>query len=143
MSILFPIGIFNDATGGTEDTTIDVPNDGEIVALSWGVAGRGLDSLGDEVVAVFGFSSTSQAITNDSRSIIDLVRVVLNEDGTAANSHIMGINSYRTFSPDGIPVEAGERLHLISILSTGVTAEINLIVYFSFKKTSRASTRRR
>ena len=94
-------------------------------------------------MASLSFASTTPAVTNDSRSIIDVVRASLNVDGTPASAMIMGINKVTSFGSDGIPVEAGERLHLHSFLSTGVTAEINVILYFRFKKTSRASTRRR
>ena len=120
---------------------IDIPEDGEILAISGFVDGSGMDALNDKAVAELSFLSTNQIEVNDARgSILETaVRVAGNTGGFAKGSEHVTLS----FTPgSGIPVSAGERIHMHTFGSTGVTPNGNFMLYLSAGGAKRARRRR-
>ena len=119
---------------------IDVPEDGEIVAI----AGHLHDSTllpGESIRIELSFLSTSALLSNDARGSIHSFAIAigpLNTNGLTTSFANVAMN----FGGDGIPVNAGERIHLNSVIAGTTNGEINYLVYFAFKGGRRATKRR-
>jgi hypothetical protein len=139
-----PIKIFGEGTISSFSSSvanIDVPEDGEILAIMGFVSGKGMDGDGDAIYAELSFLSSHQIETNDARgSILEVAhRVVVGAAGAMQSSENVSIG----FSPgSGIPVNGGERIHLHTFGSTGVTPKGSFLIYLSAGGARRATRRR-
>lgn len=141
MAILTPVTMWSDTiAAGT--ATIDVPENGQIKAVSWSVTLGGMDALSDSYIAHISFASTTQAGVNDARAIISMFCAAQNF--LTSGGGVMS-DKFVSFGGDGIAVAAGERIYLHSQGSAGVSAaNQEIIIYFAFgRPPSRAATRRR
>lgn len=129
------------AAAGDSVVQVDVPNDGEIVGVHGTVAGLGLDADGDFVRAELSFLSTSQLVTNDARGSIFALEIMV----TAATVASVTKTSESVFVnlPDGIPVAAGERLHMHVADAAGVSPSTTFMIYFATRKAPTRRSRRR
>ncbi len=139
-----PIKIAGDGTISVTSNsvvTIDIPEDGEILAISGFVDGQGMDALDDKAVAELSFLSTNQIEVNDARGSI--LEVAIRQGFLTSGGGSVSQGVTLSFGPGwGIPVQGGERIHMHTFGSTGVTPNGNFIIYFSAGGTRR-STRRR
>jgi len=96
----------------------DIQNTGHITALAFNVDADGMDALNDHAKLEVSFMSTNTFTTNDVRGSVAMHGVTLQFLTTGGG---IGSNSL-SISGLSIPVEAGERIHLHSSASAGVTA---------------------
>lgn len=138
-----PIKIAADGTVGiTVDSaaTFDVPEDGWIVGiLAQLVAANMLSNV--VAKAELSFNSTNQLLANDSRGAISEIGVRTGAITTSGASKASE-NFFQSL-PEGIVVNAGERLHLHIESGSSVIATASFIVYFSFSGGGRRAARRR
>jgi len=142
MAELTVIRVFNDgSTTADSVASIDVPEDGDIVGIHGNLAAAGMDAAGDSVEVELSFLSTNQLGTNDARGSL----MALDVRNTVATVAAITNDSLSTFIgiPDGIPVNAGERIHLHRIVSTGASARARFDIYFKTSKVTRRTRRRR
>jgi len=121
---------------GSESANIDVPMGGFLIGLSWAVS-HDSDADADSCQLQLSFRS---AITNvnDDRGIIDEVRTQ-NQLVTSG----VGVNSINKYTPlPDIPIAAGERLFLLSSVTTGITLVVSCMLHFTFDIDKVASRRR-
>lgn len=128
-------------TGSADDiASIDVPEDGFIVGLLMSIIDATLAS-GENVVSEVSFLSTSQNTSNDARGLIGMLSmgvgvVTTSGNGQAAQSLFLNFG-------DGIPVNAGERIHLHTDITGAPSAGLRNALYFSTKGGGRRSAKRR
>ena len=138
-----PIKIFGAGTisVATNDVAaIDIPEDGEILAILGTLNASGMDDA-DRASCELSFLSTNQIQINDARgSILEVsIRSVLSTNGGLIAAESVALS----FSPgSGIPVNAGERIHLHTEGTTGVTPTGMFMIYLSAGRAKRASRRR-
>ena len=139
-----PIKIFGEGTisvFSSDVASIDIPEDGEILSILGFVSGKGMDADGDQAYAELSFLSTHQIESNDARgSILEVAtRMSLGAAGVAKSNESVVIS----FTPgSGIPLNAGERIHLHTFGSTGVTPKATFMLYLSTGGARRARKRR-
>ena len=128
-------------TSADSVVSVDIPEDGDIVGVHGSLAASGMDADADGAQVELSFLSTNQLSTNDARGSI----MALDVRNTAATVAAITMDSLSTYIwlADGIPVNAGERIHLHRIVSTGVTARARFDIYFRTKKVTRRTRRRR
>ena len=121
--------------------SIDIPSNGEIIAVMGYVTVSGFDALDDKGYAELSFLSTNQIAVNDARgSILEVtVRQSFLTSGGGNGSQMVTM----TFpSGYGIPVNGGERIHLHTQGSTGNTPTAAFMIYLSEGGSRRAPRRR-
>jgi hypothetical protein len=123
------IKIVATSTGTADDlTSIDIPEDGEIIAVN-GVIQSPDAALAEGNTVELSFLSVNQMTANDARgSIFNIVGRA--QGGTGVIGY--AVNSNLTL-PKGIPVVAGERIHLHNVMSAAHTCiiQISLIILLS------------
>lgn len=118
---------------GDSAATIDVPDDGTIENVIFTVAAKSLDADGDGAQGELNFGSTNQMTTNDARAVIAHAAVSVGDIQTAENTRSEATVK-QTF-PDGLPVFAGERIHLHwKALGGGVALFTLALITFKFRK---------
>lgn len=128
--------------GATSDSlaTVDIQDDGFIEGVLLNVAPRDADALGDQLAMEISFSSSNTFTNNDVRSSIALIgtrQAFLTSGGGPSNGTI-----FLSFMK-GIPLTAGERIHMHVVASAGVTGECTAYLYTVTDRGSRRTTRRR
>jgi len=121
--------------------SVDIPEDGDIVGVHGNIAASGLDADADGCQVELSFLSTNQLGTNDARGSI-MSMDVRNTAATVASIAQNSLSTYVSFQ-DGIPANAGERIHMHRIVSTGVNARARFDIYFRTTKVTRRTRRRR
>ena len=121
---------------GTADTdasaTIDVPDDGVLLAVEMNINGTGASADGEYILAQISFSSVSQFITNDARGVVSHCGISFDVAGTAANIFNTSAHTSTNLG-DGIKVFGGERLYL-HVASSGVgLSRAHCLLLFNFK----------
>ncbi len=141
---LAPIKIYGLASGSgfvSGVASIDIPEDGEILAVVGHVSASGMDALNDQAIAELSFLSTHQIEQNDSRGSILEVSVMqaflTTGGGNASQTTLLTLNPGW-----GIRVNAGERIHLHTYGSTGVTPKATFMLYLSAGAPRRSQRRR-
>jgi len=126
------------STGSNTDSvaTVDIQDDGFIEALYVDLSAGGMDGLSDQCEAEISFGSSNTFSTNDARASIITVRQVQNF--LTSGGGALGKAAFVSFSR-GIPVNAGERIHMHVQMSTGVTITVHAYLYVA---TTRGVTRR-
>lgn len=137
------IRIAGSGTGAADNdvASIDVPADGELMAVSGTLIAAGA-AADDAATAELSFLSTSQIDVNDARGSILQVRKAtgaVTTSGQTGNSQQISIS----FPGGGIPVAAGERIHMHTAATGGVTPTGIFDMYFSLKGGGRPAMRRR
>jgi len=139
-SIIKVFGTGDISTTTNDVAAIDIPEDGLILGVMGTVSG----AVGDEgeLQAELSFLSTNQFQVNDARASI------MEVNHMAGNLTTSGIPEGSTqiwmSIPDGIPVSAGERIHMHTRASTGNTPTGSFQLYLTFTPgTGRRSQRRR
>jgi len=135
------IQLYGSVTGGTENAlaTVDVPEDGEIVAIDWAV-NADLDADGESLSAEVSFIATNTNNINDARGMISVIRGQISL--TTSGAPVVAINKFVTF-PEALQVSGGERLYLHTVSTAGVNASINAIIHLSTRRPSVRRSRRR
>jgi hypothetical protein len=139
------IRVFGQGTGGStvnDVASIDIPFDGTIQAIHALMLNTNQGS-NIKAQAELSFLSTNQLDTNDSRGTIAQIG---NQTGAVSTSGASkGSESvFLDFSGGGgIPVNAGERLHLHIESGSSVTPNVTFIIYLRQGSTRRRSVRRR
>lgn len=121
--------------------SIDVPEDGEIVAIAGVVYGTGMAD-DDRAMAEISFLSTSQFGVNDARGAIVglVVQVGVVTTSGQAQAQDSGVI---VFGGAGIPVNAGERIHLHTSATTGVIPSATFMLYMTTTGGGRRSRKTR
>ena len=125
------------AATGDDIASIDIPEDGEIIAIN-GVLQSPDATLAEGVTVELSFLSVNQMTANDARgSIFNMVG--RSQGGTGVIGY--AVNSNITL-PKGIPVVAGERIHLHNVMSAAHTAIIQIAIIILLQGGSRRTRRR-
>ena len=120
---------------------IDIPEDGEILAVVGFITASGLDTIADQAIAELSFLSSNQIEINDARGSI--LEVAIRHGGDATGGGLASENVSVVFTPgSGIPVTAGERVHLHTFADTGVTPKGTFLMYLSSGPARRSKRRR-
>lgn len=128
------------STTSNDVASIDMPQDGEIRGVLSHVRGSGI-ATGDRATAEISFLSTNQIGVNDARGSITEISQQTGDITTSGQADASN-SFYQAFDP-GIPVQGGERLHMHTSASTGVTPTGTFMLYITVGGTRRRSTRRR
>lgn len=133
------ISMFAAGTGGTEDgaASIDIPEDGTIVGVKWAVSAD-LDADQEEVAAELSFIQSGQLTTNDSRGIIDLVRIRM-----ALTTSGVSTVSINQFTPMDLSVAGGERLYLNLLATASTVSSVNAMIHLLTRGAAPRRSRRR
>lgn len=142
MAEIQPIQVHGTAAAGatTEDVvSIDIAEDSEIVGIHCRIHAT-LMGTDDTCEAELSFLSSAQFTTNDARGLIGAITVQTSnstaEFGNAQETEFIGL-------PDGIPVSAGERIHMhLRSIGTGVPIG-RFTLYMKQRAASRRARRRR
>lgn len=129
------------ATASDSAANIDVPADGEIVGVLLEVTAQTLDADGDAAGGEVSFGSSSQFTTNDARNALATCNI--RGSNVSANVGVMSSQRvYVEFGGDGVPVSAGERIHLHTRVAGGASSPVvRAILYFKFAGTLRVRRR--
>ncbi len=140
--MIVPIQLHADGMSASANSVvaIDVPEDGEIVAVAAHLHDATITS-GETIMIELSFLSTTQLLSNDARGTIHSLSLAVGPLNTNGQTNSFA-NSSMNFGGDGIPVNAGERIHLNSIIVGTLNSTVNYIIYFQFKGGKRASRRR-
>lgn len=131
-------GTISVATSGV--ACVDIPQEGFIVGILGHVRGSGM-ATGDSAEAEVSFLSTHQFLVNDARGSL-MEMATKTGDITTSGQAQASQTTFMSFL-DGIPVAAGERLHLHTQGSTGVTPTGLFMLYILLGSIRRRSQRRR
>lgn len=134
--------------------SIDVPEDGKILAIHCMLAftAQPAPAIRNNSVtrchSELSFLSSNQLTTNDARGCIAEINCSITELYSEATETggAGGQSSQNTFFPfpDGIPVNAGERLHIHGSVNDGnAPAETSYLIYFDSKGGGRRAPSRR
>lgn len=116
---------------------IDIPEDGEIMAIAGFISDVTI-VLAESIAVEVSFLSVTQLGSNDARGVI--FGMVLSASAAAPVNG--GVNSNMVF-PEGIPVKAGERIHLHTVVTGATNFNTNVILYMSVKGGARRVSARR
>lgn len=140
MSINSIVRITGSSSAGADSiATIDIPQSGFIIGIACILSSPGLPD-NSIVTAELSFGSTNQITVNDSRAVIAQLSMGLatvTTSGTGKADSNLFINL-----PDGIPVAAGERIHLHTTATISATHQATFILYMDLKGTDKRSVRR-
>lgn len=129
----------NASTTTDSMVSIDVPEDGKIVGVHLNLRAPNMEA-GKYAQVELSFLSTSQTSSNDARGVIArtvIATSLLNTNGLASGH---GNEAYSFKS--GLPVNAGERLHLHYGTNTTSTVHSHVVITFEFKGPLRSGRRR-
>lgn len=121
------VKMFASVTVDTDSAaTIDVQDDGVIEGIFADLSSNGMDALDDSADMEISFSSSNSFTTNDARASIMTMRVGQQflTSGGGSNGKAAWISP-----PTGIPVAAGERIHLHLQRTAGVTVIVHAYLY--------------
>lgn len=121
--------------------SIDVPDDGVLLACGIQAHGSLFAADGDGFVAEVSFGSTNSNLANDARQVISSCAIFADLIGAAATMMRSEANTFRTFG-DGVRVSAGERIYL-HITDYGSGVNLHTWVHLYLKLVGEASGRRR
>ncbi len=130
-------------SGGTQNdlAAVDMIQDGAIVAVAAHLLPREVSGSDLAFRAEVSFLSTNQIQQNDARGTIAKIEEALFMD-TQVGSQSQGRSLFLALPAGGIPVNAGERIHLHYSGSTGADAEITFDLYLDLKGSTRRAGRR-
>ena len=121
--------------GGTSNgdsiATIDVPDDGLIMASKIMIQGQGFTSAASFMRGELSFASTNSFDSNDIRSVFAYIHLGGDDIQTAENN--VGHHESDYHYPDGIRVFAGERIHMHTGLNVASFGECIAMIVFRFK----------
>lgn len=140
MSFIMPVQAYA-ASAGDSVATIDIPEDGEIIGIQVNHTAQGMDADGDNSLSMISFGSTNSFTSNDARNVI--ARSDMKVTAATVASIEKTSNSQYLDMHEGIPVNAGERLHMHNQMASGVTMTAAWILYLKIKGSGRAAVRRR
>ena len=115
--------------------TIDIPDDGFLLAVFWAVMAQfGTSADGSGVRYQLSFGSTSAFNSNDARQVICNMVIAQNLDGVAANTSRSEAMRDVYLGDPGIEIFAGERiyLHVLDAID-GVNSHCNVDLLLNFK----------
>lgn len=130
------------STGTSTDSvaSVDIQDNGEIEGVYVDAAASGMDALSDVASVEIGFASTNTFLSNDVRSSIITVRQIQNF--LTSGGGVSGKSAWIA-PPRGIPVSAGERIHMHVSLSAGVTIGVHCYLYINARGRGRVARRNR
>ena len=105
---------------------LDIVEDGKIWVVSWAGAPLGLLIVGNEFRVEVSFSTSNTLDNNDIRQAIDEVGIGSSILGAAG---LANPNINKSTSGLNINVIAGERIHMHSFASTGVSGRVSCFLY--------------
>lgn len=127
-------------TSADSAAQLDIQNDGFIEGVLMDVSCAAMDALSDSCSAEVSFMSTNTFGTNDVRGSIMILRTIQNfltsGGGAQGKSQFVALQK-------GIPVFAGERIHLHVTMSAGLTINVQVFLYTRSLATRRTDRRRR
>lgn len=137
---IVPIQMYATASGDSA-ANIDVPADGDIIGYAIFLSGNTIDAGGDGIESELSFGSSNQLTTNDARNVIGSHGILGNDIQTAETFRSSDAITI-SFHGDGIPVAAGERIHMhIKVTGGAVIKVVRAILYFRFAGTLRVRRR--
>ncbi len=139
MSVYKIYGTSVSATVSNSLATLDIQVDGLIVALLTDINPNGMDALNDEVLMELSFLSSNTFTINDSRG--SLIVASLGQNFLTSGGGVGGGNA--SIGGLSIPVNAGERIHLHTSSSSGVTAGCTGYLYVNDGVDLKPARRRR
>ena len=119
--------------------SLDIRVDGTITAVYMNISPNGMDALNDAVNCECSFGSTNSFTTNDvlgSLMMLSIIQQFLTSGGGVSGSQASMGNL-------NIPVFAGERVHVHTQTSSGVTADCTCYLYVDDGVELKAQRRRR
>jgi len=135
------IRVFAAGTSADSAASVDIPEDGDIVSIHGLCTASGITVETEQATIELSFLSTNQITTNDARGSLMVLGLEAAAD-TAVGFAIPAISEVIN-TPDGIPVNAGERLHMHIRVSGSATLEGWFDIYFRTKSITRRTRRRR
>ncbi len=119
-------------TTATQDAaaSIDVPDEGEILACQMSIYSGDINNLGDYAEAMLSFGSSSTFITNDARSVIH--RVSTGVAGITSGFMQTWNTELMTYG-DGLKVFAGERIYLHTVAASCTITRVHALLVIGFK----------
>jgi len=132
--------MFGGGTGGTQDAVanIDIPEDGNLVGVQWSID-MDFDAESESLRAELSFIATGQLTTNDARGVISAVRGQLSF--TTSGAMLAAINQAHALP--NLQVSGGERLFINLVSASGVTSNINCLIYHETRRQVTRRSRRR
>lgn len=128
------------ATSADSIASIDIPEDGKLVAIQAMISDVTITAA--EVCLVeISFLSTNQISSNDARGSIFQFSLGHGVDVTSGG-HNGYMNTYAAF-PDGIPINAGERIHMHCVIVGSLDAAIACMLYLDTRGTGVRRARKR
>jgi len=121
------------ATSLDAAATYDVQEDSEICSVLLDVSVDGADALNDGGKVEISFSSVSGFLANDTRASI--IGSVARQGFLTTGGGQVSKNTFITFAPFGIPVAAGERLYLHTLVHGTCNVTISAWVYHCLGRT--------
>ncbi len=118
------------STGGEAAASIDVPDEGELLAVQLEVYSGDINALGDFVHAMLSFGSSSQFTTNDARNVI--ARAVSGAAGITSGFFRGDGKTLLTYG-DGLKVFSGERIYLHTAVNGCTLGHAVALLVFGFK----------
>ena len=118
---------------------LDIVEDGKLEALAWAGAPLDLDTQNDEFRAEVSFASTNTLDSNDVRQAIHEIGC---SNGILATSGTSIININTSISGLNINVIAGERVHMHSFASVGVSGRLSCFLYIQDGSGGKTRSRR-
>jgi len=129
-------------TGATTNSiaTIDIQDNGEIESILLDLSGGGMDALNDTVRVEISFSSVNSFGVNDVRASIASLK--MQQQFLTSGGGASGNSLFLSF-PRGIPVNAGERIHMHGLADAGVTMTSECYLYLGTSGRRRTARRNR
>ena len=132
------------AVSATADgvASIDIPEDGEIVGIDWDLVARSGWNTDEAMEVQLSFLATAQFTTNDARGAISSISIGIG--ALATNGVPGGLHASKYVGmPEGLDVAGGERLHLHSLETGSVNAEVRCLIHLKTRRPTARRTRRR
>ena len=134
------IQMYGGPSTDTDDvSSIDMPEDGQLMGVHISMQSPSM-SQAKEMQCEVSFLSSSQFVTNDARGIIAHSTLATSTPTTSGGGPAFS-NSYIIYH-SGLPIAAGERIHLHFETSDSVLCRIHVLLIFKFKGGIRSVRRR-
>lgn len=125
---------------GNSIASLDIQNDGFIEGVLMNLWGTGMDALNDIVQLEVSFGSQQSFTQNDIRASI--AHIVLIQQFLTSGGGAQANTAFMSFQK-GIPISAGERIHMHGNASAGTVMAGNAYLYTVTTNSNRVARRNR
>ena len=141
ISIIKIFGAGNVGATTNDINSVDIPEDGEIFAVHGHIFALAMNA-DDQARGELSFLSMNQIGSNDARGSIFEILTATSNLTTSGMGPGGAMAQLVLPSGGGIPVVAGERIHVHTLASAGVSPTVTFMMYLNFFR-SKTSRRRR